>query len=610
MTFNARNPSHKPRLGFDPPNGIALRLWVIIATCLVSGAARAMSSDSTTKPTSMDDPVANLIGRLSSDDPAVRDSASKALLGKGPSIRPAILKAVKSDDPEIRQEAIQILLSLPWARPQDPTRVQAELEKYGVPEIESRREVILELSQLPGDIGLPAMARLLQEEPSPAVRWTIVTCFREHDRGPQLVGFRALIPPRDDPQMLALCGYAQLSADPATATKYLNRCAILEFANPTDDDGEFDFVIRMLADEACARGEYAQAADLRRKEFARGSPQDAAGVSTALLELFALQAQFGPIKGLDDDIKLAGSDLHRPKIQYALSLMYDRAHDTAKATAARQAAFAASSSRKDRFDVGEYLFDHGWDDLARAEYEAFLKMSPGDNPDDVQTSDANVHFRLAGLAIKRGDDFTAAHEKEQAIQLLDGRPQLYMVDAEGHRWEVSVNDIWAEIQWRYMRAAAAKHDENETNRRLDALLTLKPTDADIAIDVVPLLRKRGRSKDADALFQWAFDSMRAKLDADPHNPESLNGIAWLCVECDQRLDDAVRWATEAVAAAPDNAAILDTLAEVHFHLGQPAEALRLETRATQLDPSDDFMKGQVRKFRAATATRPDAPGSG
>lgn len=604
MTRKACNHSAETAIGSHARNGAGLRSWIFIAICLLCTTARARSDGPTTRPVSLDDQVADLIGQLTSDDSAIRQSASAELIRIGSPARPAILKAVKSDDPGLREQAAQILLSLAWYRPEDPQRVQQLLEKYGMPDIATRRDVILALSDLEGDIGMPAMARLLEEEPSPAVRWTIVTCFRQRDRGPQLTGFRALVPAADDPQMLALCGYAQLSVDLPTAIKYLKRCADLEFANPTDDDGEFDFVVRVLADDACGRGQFAEAADYRRKEFARGSPADEAGVSTALLELFALQGQYGPIKGLDGDMKLAGSDLGRPKIQYCLSLMYTRSGDSRKAETARQAAFAGSSSRKDRFDVGEFLYDHGWDDLARGEYEAFLKLNPSDNPDDLQNSDANVHFRLAGLAIKRGDDYTAAHEKEQAMKLLGDRNDLYMVDNEGHRWEVSANDIWAEIYWRYMRAAAAKHDEVETNHRLDDLLKLKPTDADIAIDVVPLLRKRGRASDADAMFQWAFKAMQTKLEADPHNPESLNGIAWLCVECDQRLDDALRWAREAAAAAPDSPAILDTLAEVNFHLGHPAEALRLETRATQLDPSDDFMKAQVQKFRAAAATRP------
>ena len=122
------------------------------------------------------------------------------------------------------------------------------------------------------------------------------------------------------------------------------------------------------------------------------------------------------------------------------------------------------------------------------------------------------------------------------------------------------------------RTAVAKHDEKETGRRLEQLLELKPTDADIAIDVVPILRQRGRSLDADLLFKWSYDPAKKDLDAHPEDPQRLNELAWLCAKCDRDLPEARVWAQEAVKLAPDDAAILDTLAEVNFHLGRPDEA--------------------------------------
>ena len=128
---------------------------------------------------------------------------------------------------------------------------------------------------------------------------------------------------------------------------------------------------------------------------------------------------------------------------------------------------------------------------------------------------------------------------------------------------------------------------------------LKPDDADIAIDAVPILQQRGRTNDANLLFRWAYDPMKQKLDADPENPENLNGLAWLCAKCDRQLPQALEWAKKASEKMPDNAAILDTLAEVNFHLGNFAEAQRVETRASGLEPEDVFMKQQVERFKAA-----------
>jgi tetratricopeptide (TPR) repeat protein len=108
------------------------------------------------------------------------------------------------------------------------------------------------------------------------------------------------------------------------------------------------------------------------------------------------------------------------------------------------------------------------------------------------------------------------------------------------------------------------------------------------------------------MFDGAFNVIKSRLDADPTDPSLLNDAAWLCARCDQKLDDALSWASQAVAAMPQDAAIIDTLAEVNFHLGRAAEAVRLESAATSLEPQDQFMAGQLKRFRAAANSRPSS----
>jgi len=78
----------------------------------------------------------------------------------------------------------------------------------------------------------------------------------------------------------------------------------------------------------------------------------------------------------------------------------------------------------------------------------------------------------------------------------------------------------------------------------------------------------------------------------------MNTIAWLDARCDENLPEALKQATNAVAALPDSAAFIDTLAEVNYHLGNYTKAAELETRALELNPGDDFMTGQLAKFKA------------
>jgi len=79
-----------------------------------------------------------------------------------------------------------------------------------------------------------------------------------------------------------------------------------------------------------------------------------------------------------------------------------------------------------------------------------------------------------------------------------------------------------------------------------------------------------------------------------------NDLAWLCARVDERLDDAVKLAREAVEAQPENAAFLDTLGEAYFRAGKIDEAIATEQRALDLEPDNTFMKQQIERFRAGS----------
>ncbi|HEY1922810.1 MAG TPA: HEAT repeat domain-containing protein, partial [Tepidisphaeraceae bacterium] len=250
--------------------------WVVMALMAATGSpVAAKDAAPATQPLALEERVDRLINELRSDDAATRQSAEASLIALGSSVRPEMLKLVKSDDPELQQEAAQILLNLPWYEPDDPPEVKSPLSRYATADIGLRRDVVRQLADLDQNRGTPALLRLLCDDPSPAVQWTVVTCLREQQ---QVDPFRAIQPPADDSRILALCGYALLETNPIEGVKDLRQCAKLELANPTDDDGEFDFVIHGLADEACLEKHYDEAADWRRKECMRGSPPDRAGV--------------------------------------------------------------------------------------------------------------------------------------------------------------------------------------------------------------------------------------------------------------------------------------------------------------------------------------------
>ncbi len=78
----------------------------------------------------------------------------------------------------------------------------------------------------------------------------------------------------------------------------------------------------------------------------------------------------------------------------------------------------------------------------------------------------------------------------------------------------------------------------------------------------------------------------------------LNGLAWSCAVNDIHLADALKAAERASAIEPKSTDILDTLAEVHFRMGNAKRAIEVGRRAFTLDPANPYLKAQLARFEA------------
>src|SRR5258706_15072228 len=76
---------------------------------------------------------ANLIVGLASADPAERERCERELIALGQTGRAALLEAMESDDPQLRVGAADLILKLPFDRPDDPAGVAGFLKEYGKP---------------------------------------------------------------------------------------------------------------------------------------------------------------------------------------------------------------------------------------------------------------------------------------------------------------------------------------------------------------------------------------------------------------------------------------------------------------------------------------------
>jgi len=97
------------------------------------------------------------------------------------------------------------------------------------------------------------------------------------------------------------------------------------------------------------------------------------------------------------------------------------------------------------------------------------------------------------------------------------------------------------------------------------------------------------------------EALRRAVARGENDPQNLNSLAWVCASNDMFLPEAVAAAERAVSLAPKDTSILDTLAECYFRSGRIDTAIETMGRALVLAPDDNYLKGQMARFRAADA---------
>ena len=124
----------------------------------------------------------------------------------------------------------------------------------------------------------------------------------------------------------------------------------------------------------------------------------------------------------------------------------------------------------------------------------------------------------------------------------------------------------------------------------------QPGDADFVADMATHLAAAGRAADAERVFADCFAAYERICSGFPRSAQHHNGLAWLAARCGRRLDDARRHAETAVQLDPGRAAYLDTLAEVHFRLGDRERAIALEKQAVDREPKNPEFRERLKRF--------------
>ncbi len=123
-----------------------------------------------------------------------------------------------------------------------------------------------------------------------------------------------------------------------------------------------------------------------------------------------------------------------------------------------------------------------------------------------------------------------------------------------------------------------------------------PGDVALVCDLVPRLDEAGLAAEADHLFEAAYSHLLEAIEIHAGAAALWNNTAWMAATCGRRLDDALALAERATGLSPDNPVYLDTLAEVHFRLGDHVKAAALARRCVELDPDREHYRRQLARF--------------
>lgn len=151
--------------------------------------------------------------------------------------------------------------------------------------------------------------------------------------------------------------------------------------------------------------------------------------------------------------------------------------------------------------------------------------------------------------------------------------------------------------------ANLKTDRAESIALLDRCRQICPNDGSMADHFYPSLRKAGLLREHNAWFDQAWRGITSVIARFPENENTYNTAGWMAARAQRNLDQAEEFLEKALAKSPDQAAYLDTMAEIHFAKGNRQKALAWSAKAVNYMPLDTMIRRQHERFRTEPLPR-------
>lgn len=231
---------------------------------------------------------------------------------------------------------------------------------------------------------------------------------------------------------------------------------------------------------------------------------------------------------------------------------------------------------------------------AEATLKHYLALSAALPAEAARRGQTQAYLHLAELAERR-DDLAAAGtwldriEKPEDMTVVQLR-RATLLARQGH----------LDAARQLLHEPAARNDDDRRRQFMAEVQMLRQVGRhDLVLQVYETAAQHFGS-DPDLQYEWAMAAEKAGRPADmerllraliashPDYHHAYNALGYALADRNERLDEAKTLIEQALAAAPNDAFILDSLGWVEFRRGQHTEALRLLRQAHQLRPDAEI----------------------
>ncbi len=186
---------------------------------------------------------------------------------------------------------------------------------------------------------------------------------------------------------------------------------------------------------------------------------------------------------------------------------------------------------------------------------------------------ANPRFR-SDMLVARAQILVQMERAPEAMEMFEDALERTPDDAALH-------DARAQLYVVLSNDAASRAEHEEAERVLEEGLELYPENISLRYSLALLLQEQGE-------MNRSMRVLEALVEDHPENPVLLNALGYLLTDQFDRHDEARGYIQKALAMEPDNAAIIDSMGWVLFHLGEHESAFDYLDRAYRLEQDPEI----------------------